>query len=213
MRTTMASKLNRALTRIEVLVIVAVVALLAAFVLTGLANSRGKSARIGCSNNLKQIGLVFKLFANDNSDKYPASVSVTNGGTMELVPRGDVFSHFQVMSNEVKSLKLLICPADTRRPAKSWATLSNTNISYFIGLDAGETQPGMWLAGDRNLEIDGAPAKPGLLLLWSNSVVGWTRELHNRVGNVAYADGHVDTAESLRRAWQGSGVTNRLAIP
>jgi len=156
------------------------------------------------------------MWANDHTNLFPMSVSTNVGGTQEYVESPEVVRHFQVMSNELVTPRILVCPADKRQPADSWVTLSNTNISYFVGPDADETQPTMWLAGDRNLEIDGVAAKPGLLLLWTNSVVGWTRELHNRCGNVAMSDGSVQQATS-GRLWElliHAGVaTNRLAMP
>lgn len=70
------------------------------------------------------------------------------------------------------------------------------------------------LSGDRNLEIDGVLAKPGLHVLVSTNVVDWTRVQHNRVGNELFGDGSVaqlSTAQ-LGRLQEKSQVTNRLAI-
>lgn len=209
-----------ALTLIEVLVVVAVLALLVGLVLSAISQARRKAQRIDCVKNLKQMGLAFRIWLPPSETlsggmRPPMTVPTNSGGTLEYVAAGETFGHFLVMSNELSSPKILVCPADKRQPAKSWATLSNTNISYFVGPDADETQPDALLAGDRNLEIDGAPAKPGLLLLLTNSVLGWTHELHNRSGNVAMSDGSVVqlTDEGLRRALLRSGATNRLAIP
>jgi len=212
MNTLASNRKARALTLIETLVVVAVAALLVVFVLPA---AWRKTQRIDCVNNLVQIGLAFRLWSDDHTNQFPMSVSTNFGGTREYTATGETFQHFQVMSNEVVSLKVLVCPADKRQPAKSWATLSNSNISYFVSLDADETQPQALLAGDRNLQIDGAAAKPGLLLLRTNSVVGWTHEMHNGFGNVALADGSVQQFSSakLREAVANSRVTNRLVIP
>jgi competence protein ComGC len=206
-----------ALTRNEVFVIIAIVAVLVALVLAGLFNPPKRSSRIGCSGNLKQIGLAFKLFANDNGDKYPASVSVTNGGALELVPRGDVFPHFQVMSNELQVPRILFCPNDSER---TWATnftsdFNDTHVSYFVGVDADEARPKMLLAGDRNIRLRGAPLAHGLASLTTNSPVRWSEKMHKSFGNVALADGSVQQvdAQELRDLLEKSRVTNRLAIP
>src|SRR5881392_3561756 len=94
--------------------------------------------------------------------------------------------------------RILVCPADTRKPAKSFSTLRNTNISYFLGLDADETQPSSWLAGDRNLTTNGVPLQGGMVDILPNSVVGWTHKMHRGAGNVAQGDGSVQQTTTSR---------------
>ena len=53
------------------------------------------------------------MWESDNNDKYPMSISVTNGGAMEAVLNGNPMRVFQVMSNELSIPKILICPEDT----------------------------------------------------------------------------------------------------
>jgi competence protein ComGC len=88
------SKSAKAFTVTELMVTIACVALLAAVFLPALAKSKARSSRIGCTNNLKQIGLAFRTWAIDNNNLYPMHVSVTNAGTMELAASGVVFPHF-----------------------------------------------------------------------------------------------------------------------
>jgi hypothetical protein len=45
---------------------------------------------------------------------------------------------------------------------------NDTSVSYFIGVDADDRYPGMLLSGDRNLSLNGVPAKPGLHNLNTN---------------------------------------------
>lgn len=91
-----SNRKTSALTLIETLVVVAVLALLVALLVAALLPPRRRASRINCINNLKQVGLSFRLWANDNGGKFPMQVSLTNGGTMELVQSGTVFPHFQV---------------------------------------------------------------------------------------------------------------------
>jgi len=206
-----------ALTRVDVLVIIGALALLGLCLMPALARAKAKAQRISCVSNLKQIGLSFKIWSGDHQGNYPMQVVATNGGTMELVAGGLVVPHFQVLSNELNTPYVLVCPADeTRIRATNFDKLSNANISYFIGLDADETNPQVLLAGDSNLEIDGQPVPSGILNLWTNSAVGWTAERHVRRGNVALADGSVQqfTHAKLREALVNTGIaTNRLLIP
>jgi prepilin-type processing-associated H-X9-DG protein len=195
------------------LVIIAVLAILAAMLLPALAAAKRKSKRIQCVNNLKQDGLAFRLWEGDNGDKYPMAVSTNKNGTMEYA--GDVFRHFQVMSNELSTPKILVCPADDRTAAASFAGLKNQNVSYFVGLNATEVRPQMLLTGDRNV-TNGLPPIRSVLELRPEIPAGWTAAMHNRQGNVGRADGSVQqvTIDGLRRAIKYSDdATNRIALP
>lgn len=215
------SRQSGGFTRFEAIVVAGTLAVLIAVLLPALAASKKKVSRIGCTNNLKQIGLAFRLWSGDNGDKYPMQVSVTNGGTMEFVGSGVVAAHFQVMSNELSTPKILFCREDKRRtPASSFTTnLSNSNLSYFVGVDATEEKPQMFLSGDAYLAVGGKPSKPGLLSLRTNSPIAWAKPLrpyHGKGGNILLADGSVRQPNTvlLRELLQASGVaTNRLAMP
>jgi prepilin-type N-terminal cleavage/methylation domain-containing protein/prepilin-type processing-associated H-X9-DG protein len=178
---------------IELLIVIGVVVLLAAVLLPILAASKRKSARIGCIGGLKQVGLAFRLWAQDNGDKYPMQVILTNSETMKLVTHGSAYLLWQTMSNELSTPKILYCPNDQQRTnAMSFSQgFSDANISYFFSLDAAETYPQMILNGDDNLAVDGVPVNPGLLTFSTNSTISWTDERHRRAGNIGMADGSV----------------------
>jgi hypothetical protein len=102
--------------------------------------------RITCGNNLKQIDLVLHLWAGNHGDQYPWNISTNAGGTKEFcAPDKDGFDansfrHFQVMSNELKSPLVLICPHDpSKKPAANFASLTPSNVSYRIRVVPGVT--------------------------------------------------------------------------
>ena len=215
MKTSSGRFSNQGFTLVGLIIIVAVLAILAAMLLPALASAKRKAKRINCVNNLKQAGLAFRLWEGDNGDKYPMAVSTNKNGTMEYAEDGNAFRHFQVMSNELNTPKILVCPADDRTAAASFAKLKNQNVSYFVGLDAEETRPQMLLTGDRNITNGMAPVR-SVLELQSEIPAGWTEDLHNGQGNVGLSDGSVQqvTIDGLRRAIKYSGdATNRIALP
>ncbi len=66
---------KRAFTLIELLVVIAIIALLLAILMPSLRRARDQAKGVTCRNNLKQIGLAFTLYTEDNEGKFPR-----NGG-------------------------------------------------------------------------------------------------------------------------------------
>ncbi len=201
----------------EAILVSVILAVLIAVFLPTFRLPRTNSKRIGCVNNLKQIGLAFNLWAGDNNDRPPSQVSVTNGGTMELVGSGIAYVHFLVMSNELSTPKILVCHADSNRgAATNWTSLRNTSLSYFAGLDSYPTNLNTFLSGDDNFTVNGIRPRSGLLKTRTNSTVAWLPTRHVNAGNLCFADGSVQQIHNarLQQALAQTGVaTNRLLMP
>lgn len=117
----------RAFTLVELLVMIAILAVLAAIQLPALANTKSKVQRIHCSDNLKRVGVAFRTWAENHFDRMPMQTSRFSGGAFEAVgvaattpwtngpppPQQGVWGMFLVMSNELNTPKILYCPSDS----------------------------------------------------------------------------------------------------
>jgi prepilin-type processing-associated H-X9-DG protein len=210
-------KRNRGLTLVEALVVITVIAFGVLVLLPAFAPRRRYSTRIYCASNLKQVGLAFRIWEGDNGDRYPMSVFTNQAGGPLYADSANSYRYFQIMSNEINNPKVLICPDDNKRTAATNFTtdfINNSHVSYFIGLDADETRPQLFLAGDTNMK--GPPVKDGVMEILLNQPANWTKERHQGAGNVCLADGSVQQFSSvaLQTALQHTGLaTNRLLFP
>lgn len=211
---------DRGLTLIEVLVVfVVAMALTLLFLLPTLGpRPHSRAPRIQCVNNLKQTGLAYRIWEGDHSNSYPQMLSEANGGTMEFSTGANAFRHFQVMSNELSTPIVLICPAETdrnRSMATNFVNFNNSNISFFVGVVSNDSDPPLILSGDHNI-TNATRVKNGLLELTTNNLAGWTAEMHNKVGNIALADGSVQQVSivGLQQLVANAGVnTNLIQMP
>jgi len=198
----------------EIGIVVVILTLLIAITIPPI-NQRVKL--IKCRNNLREFSAAWRPWLIDNNDKMPWHVSAANGGAMEAVALGNVAFVFEVMSNELSSPKALICPADKRRVmATNFAGLANSNTSYFVTMDAAESDIFMLVLGDDHVAVDAVPVNPGILTLWTNSPVAWTAERHKQKGNVELMDGSARSYSDTQLAALVRAAmvpTNRLVFP
>ena len=210
-----------AFTLIEMLCVVAVIAILAALLLPVLNRGQAKARALQCVDNLKQTGLAFHIFAHDHNGRFPMEVPMSEGGSLGfaqngyLVPGAFYFSyrHFAALSNELDTPRVLTCPADSRWAAWRFASFDNDHLSYFVGVKADFMAPYSILAGDRNITNDHS-ASPTLIRSTAALPFRWTEELHRFKGNLLFADGHVQEVNEARLSMVGGLALNAdLVLP
>ena len=208
-------------TLIELLVVIAIIAILASLLLPALARAKARAQRISCTSNLKQVGVGHRLFSNDHGDKYAFDVNQNEGGPAKPFNASDLYN---CMSNELVSPKILACNSDTGK-SKAGDFLNNSinsfgkqgtpnlnqdNCSYFVGIDASETQPVTILSGDRNVNggslnnLSDAPKVFSGANMALGTVYWDTATIHNNAGNCGLGDGSVQqlTSPSLQKQVQ-----------
>lgn len=201
--------ISHGFTLIELLVVIGIIAILAGMLLPALSRAKNKAQRITCANNLKQVSLSVRLWAENHDGKFPWKVEqAQGGGKPDGSGNATVNLQFSILSNELATTKILLCPNDVRKIAASnFVSLFLTNITYALCNEADDSRPRIILGTDRNMsgfDFTGLPDNINCFILTSPDSGAKTAKWRKGVchganaGIVTLSDGSVQALNDAR---------------
>ena len=170
-------KRSRAFTLVELLVVLAVIAILASLLLPALSKAKEAGRGTACLSNLHQIGLALQIYVSENNNRLPIMYDQLIGTNIPPTnpppPTVDI-----VLRNHLMNINVLLCPSDRKKLFEDTGSSYAWN-SLLNGQDA------------EHLHVFGINFNPHQIPIFFDkegfhSARGFGKEV-----NYVYADGHI----------------------
>jgi prepilin-type N-terminal cleavage/methylation domain-containing protein/prepilin-type processing-associated H-X9-DG protein len=198
----------RGFTLVELLIVVSIIAVLVAFLLPALLKARMQALQVQCMSNLRQFGLIQRLYANDHSGWVPGRTIVVNGANIPWTRYEPWIAYFTKVNNDAT-----VDPLTERQPAakkvncplcQNYFDDFTTSMAYgmqakFMILYSAIRDPAnVLIASDSYSAIEGYVSGGGTTyLFWEQLFAPATPPQlwfgHNHHANMLMADGHVQS--------------------
>ena len=195
-----------AFTLVELLVVIGVISILIALLLPALNAARRQARSISCLSNLRQIGLAWQQYFNENKNIVPNFGSFWAWGGIQTegpmiaaygpLPVSNRYMYWTPTdSRYLKNPNVYLCPDDNRRaclpltPTVAQSTGTSYANSTFIGL--GYNKVTQFRRSSRFLFMgDSTIFSSAYGTLWPNPGGSWHTTTHDYLSNVLFLDGH-----------------------
>ena len=201
--------MKRGFTLIEILVVIAIIALLAAIIFPVLATARGKARAAVCQSNLKQLGTAMTMYIADY-ERYPYAVDPSdkysniwkNQKVAEGITLGDLSMLDVAMDEYIKNVSAEDVSDGQKRKANVWKCPSDVGFDHLEGRALHPT-----LGVDADWKLEGKSTFPSCFQLYGMSYFYRTELAFRKLSddmlpNPAQTNVLFD-ADGL---WHGSGI-------
>lgn len=178
--------MRKIFTLLELLIVIAIIAILSAMLLPALSKARNSAQGIVCRGNLKELNLLIQMYVQDSKEYWVPKPYMSEPYLLPYLPNRDVFN------------KILFCPA-AKEDYFVWYT---NKLTYLIAAKNTRTAAGDNVDDNRYRMLKMSeilrPSQTGTMVDGSeNWVLSETnferlRLRHDSAANILYCDGHIE---------------------